>query len=341
MEIGTKTIRAPEIYGEYWFNSEPLALSALHGQVVLLHFWDFTRVNCLRTLPYLKEWDRRYRDLGLVLIGVHTPEFTFARNPEVVEQAIRRLGISYPVVTDNEYLIWTAFRNTAWPATYLVDRDGYIKFYHLGEGNYISIEHTLQALLVEAGYHGELPMLLEPLREEDRPGALCYRATPEIYTGYARGTIGNVEGLNLDSTIEYVDPSVYVDGRFYAHGRWFVDRDFMRYAGEVGSEGYILVPYHALEANAVLRPEEAGGFEVDVTQDDEPLKPDILGGDVRMNAVGRSILTVREGRVFNLVRNREFGKHILKLATSSNSSAIYSFAFVSAAIPEVVPTDRA
>ncbi len=340
MEIGTKTVHAPEIYGDFWFNSEPVAISALRGQVILIDFWDFTCINCIHTIPYLKEWHRRYSDKGLVVIGVHTPEFPFARNPELIERAIKRLGISYPVVTDNEYLIWGAYANRAWPAKYLIDRDGYIRYYHLDEGNYGTTERSIQALLVEAGYHGELPMLMQPLRDVDRIGAVCYRATPEIYTGYVRGMIGNIEGFNLDSTIDYSDPKVYVEGRFYLTGRWFIDRDSLRYEGGPNGEGSIVLPYHALEVNAVIKPEGEKDFHVFVTQDDRTLGSDMRGDDISTDEQGRTILTIDEGRMYNLVKNPEFGEHTLRLVTTSNSFAIYSFSFVSCLIPDVVLADR-
>jgi len=340
MDIGTKTVRAPEIYGDFWFNSEPIALSALRGQVVLVDFWDYTSVNCIRTIPYLLEWDRRYRDYGLVLIGVHTPEFSLARSPEVVEHAIKRLGITYPVVTDNEYLIWGAFANRVWPAKYLIDRDGYIRYTHVGEGNYTATEHAIQALLVEAGYHGGLPFPMDPVRETDRPGAVCYRTTPEIYTGYVRGMIGNVEGFNLNSTIEYTDPKVYVDGRFYAHGRWFIDRDHVRYQGGPDGEGYLVLPYHAAEVNAVVKLEGLPRLQVGVDHDDHPLTPEVKGDDISYDLQGRSFVDVDEPRMYNLVKNREFGPHTLRLMTRSNAFTIYSFTFVSCLIPEIVLTDR-
>jgi thiol-disulfide isomerase/thioredoxin len=340
MEIGPKNVRAPEIYGDFWFNSEPVAISALRGQVILIDFWDYTCVNCIRTIPYLVEWHKRYQEKGLVIVGVHTPEFPFARNPERVEEAIKRLGITYPVVTDNEYLIWSSFANRAWPAKYLIDRDGYIRYYHYGEGNYATTERTIQALLVDAGYRGELPLLMEALREADRLGAVCYRATPKIYTGYARGMLGNVEGLNLDSTIDYVDPRIYVDGRFYAHGRWFVDRDYLRYQGGPDSEGYLVLPYQALEVNAVLKPEDGKNVKVFVMQDDADLSEEIKGEDISFEEEGRSFVTVEGGRMYNLVRNRQFGAHTLKLVTSSNSFSIYSFTFVSCVVPELVLTAR-
>jgi thiol-disulfide isomerase/thioredoxin len=340
MEIGTKTVRAPEIYGDFWFNSEPIALSALRGQVVLVDFWDYTRANCLRTIPYLTEWHRRYRECGLVIIGVHTPEFSLGRDPEGVEGAIRRLGIPYAVVTDNEYLVWSALANRDWPAKYLIDRDGYVRYTHVGEGNYTATEHAIQALLVEAGYHGDLPYPMDPIRETDIPGAVCYRTTPEICTGYVRGMIGNIEGFNLNSTIEYTDPKVYVDGRFYAHGRWLVERDYVQYQGGPEAEGRIILPYHAAEVNAVMKPEGVQALPVSVEQDDHPLSRESSGEDVSFDEHGKSILAVNGPRMYNLVKNREFGQHTLKLNTRSNAFAIYSFSFATRVIPEVVLTGR-
>lgn len=340
MEIVTKTVRAPEIYGDFWFNSEPLPLSALRGQVILIDFWDYTSIGCLRAIPYVSEWHRRYRNRGLVVIGVHTPEFAFARNPGAVERALKRLGIEYPVVTDNEYLIWKAFSNRLWATKYIIDRDGYIRYIYPSEGNYTDIERAIQALVVEAGFRGELPLLMEPIRETDRPGVVCYRATPAIYTGYTRGSIGNVEGFNLKSTIEYADPKIYVDGHFYLHGRWFIERDYLRYDGSPGTEGYVLIPYHALEVYAVISPEDEPHFKFSLYQDDLPLTPETKGEDVVVDESGRSFVTVDEGRLYSLVKNREFGEHTLKLVTDSASFAIYGFSFVSSAITQVVVRER-
>ncbi len=339
MEIRPKSFRAPEIYGDFWFNSDPLPLSALHGSVILIDFWDYTSIGCLRGIPYLVEWDLRYREWGLVVIGVHTPHFGFARKAEAVSEAINRLGIGYPVVTDNQYLIWNAFGSQSWPGRFLIDRDGYVRYYYFGEGHYTEIERGIQVLLVEAGFHGELPMLMEPLRDTDRPGAVCYRTTPEIYTGYTRGSIGNVEGLNLDSTIEYVDQGIHVDGHFYLNGRWFIERDFIRYDGDPSSEGYILISYHALEVNAVINPEKERDFVFQIFQDGLPLPNELKGDDVTIDEKGHSVVRVTEGKLYNLVRNREFGEHTLKLMVNSSSFGIYAFSFVSALIPEALVSE--
>jgi len=336
MQLADRTIRAPEIYGDFWFNSGPLTLQALLGQVVLVDFWDYTCVNCHRTLPYIKEWHKRYQDKGLVIIGVHTPEFPFGKNPEYVQRAIKELQISYPIVMDNDYLIWDAFANRSWPAEYLIDKDGYIRYYHFGEGGYGHTEQAIQILLTDAGYGDDLPPIMDVIREMDKPGALCYRVTPEIYTGYLRGTLGNLEGYNPESVLRYQDPGIYVEGRFYAHGQWFSDRYKMRLEEEDGKEGYLIIRYRAAEVNAVIKPEGEKDFKVFITQDENYLSEENKGDDVMIDADGKSFLLIREPKMYNLVKNREFGDHILKLATTSNGFALYSFTFVSCLMPDLV-----
>jgi thiol-disulfide isomerase/thioredoxin len=201
-------LRAQELYGDFWFNSEPLPLSALRGQVILLEIWDYTCVSSLRAMPYVKAWDHKYHDHGLIVIGVHTPKFPFARDPEVVQKEIRRLGISFPVVMDNQQFIAAQYGNRVWPTAYLIDKNGFVRLQSEGEGSYDVLERSIQTLLHDARGGETLPTLMEPMRDEDRPGAACYRSTQEIYTGYLRGSIGNVEGYSPESVVEYADPKV-------------------------------------------------------------------------------------------------------------------------------------
>jgi thiol-disulfide isomerase/thioredoxin len=138
VEIGWERapVRAPHLAPGTWLNAGPLDLKALRGRVVLVDFWDYTCINCLRTLPYLVEWHRRYREKGLTMIGVHAPEFSFARSADFVRQAIHDYGITYPVVLDNEHRTWYAFANRYWPAKYLIDHKGYLRYKRFGEGHY-------------------------------------------------------------------------------------------------------------------------------------------------------------------------------------------------------------
>jgi thiol-disulfide isomerase/thioredoxin len=334
-EIPERTTKAHELYGDFWFNSEPVPISALRGQVVLVHFWDYTCIHCVHTLPYIKEWHRRYNADGLVVVGVHTPKHPFAKNPEEVQKAIERLGIRHPVVLDNQSVIAATYQNRFWPAIYLIDKHGYIRFCSVGEGNYRTIEQRIHVLLRDAGHRGDLPLPMEAIREEDKVGAVCYRATPELFTGYLKGSIGNVEGYSPESVVDYHDPGYYVEGKFYAVGPWMNDRNCLRLSDD-RTEGHIIVRYLALEANAVIMSEGDAGFPVLVMQDDRFLTEENKGDDIALEEDGRSIIVVTEARMYNLIKNKEFGEHTLRLSTTSRGFALFSLTFVSCVIPETV-----
>ncbi|MGH9447394.1 MAG: redoxin domain-containing protein, partial [Terriglobia bacterium] len=189
----SEKIHAPEV-GRRWINSPGLTLGQLRGRVALIDFWDYTCVNCIRTLPYVSEWHRKYRSMGLTVIGVHTPEFHFARIFEYVERAARDFGLEYPIVLDNEREVWQAYSNRCWPAKYLVDQNGYVRFYHFGEGAYSETEAAIQKLLRETRADLNLPDLMDFLRDSDKPGARCLPVTPELYLGFSRGRLGNESG---------------------------------------------------------------------------------------------------------------------------------------------------
>jgi thiol-disulfide isomerase/thioredoxin len=141
---------APEFTGiTKWLNSEPITLQQLRGKVVLVDFWTYTCINCVNTLPYVKAWNQKYKDQGLTVIGVHTPEYPFERNTDNVKTAIKRFGISYPVAQDNQYATWNAYNNQYWPAFYLIDRKGQVVYTHFGEGDYAQTEAKIQALLAQ------------------------------------------------------------------------------------------------------------------------------------------------------------------------------------------------
>jgi thiol-disulfide isomerase/thioredoxin len=145
-----KPVQAPEFTGiEKWLNSEPLTMQQLRGKVVLVDFWTYTCINCIRTLPYVKSWNEKYKDQGLVVVGVHTPEYPFERSTDNVKNAIKRFGITYPVAQDNKYATWKAYSNQYWPAFYLVNKKGQIVYTHFGEGAYQETDAKIRALLAE------------------------------------------------------------------------------------------------------------------------------------------------------------------------------------------------
>jgi cytochrome c biogenesis protein CcdA/thiol-disulfide isomerase/thioredoxin len=172
---------APDFTGtQRWFNSKPLSLAALRGRVVLIDFWTYTCINCIRTLPYLKAWDERYRRAGLTIVGVHSPEFGFEKNADNVQRAVKSFGLRYPVVQDNDLATWSAWGNQYWPAEYLVDTRGKVRHVHFGEGEYDKSEAAIRALLAERG--AQLGGMAHP-RD---PYTITREATPETYLGSAR-----------------------------------------------------------------------------------------------------------------------------------------------------------
>lgn len=193
---------APEFrVGGEWFNSDTLTLKDLRGQVVLVDFWTYTCINCQRTLPYLKSWYDKYNDKGLVIIGVHAPEFEFEKDPKNVAQAIKDFGIIYPVMQDNDFSTWRAYKNNYWPAKYLIDKDGNIRYTHFGEGDYDKTESAIQELLKETG--------AEITENPSNPIVATYGRTPETYLGSERG--GNESYITYsgkwNQSREYTSPT--------------------------------------------------------------------------------------------------------------------------------------
>jgi cytochrome c biogenesis protein CcdA/thiol-disulfide isomerase/thioredoxin len=210
--------KAPDVHDiSAWINSRPLSLNGLRGKVVLVDFWTYSCINCLRTLPYLKAWDARYRSKGLVILGVHTPEFAFEHDLGNVRKAVKRLGIGYPVALDNGYGTWKAYSNNYWPADYLVDQAGRVRDVHFGEGDYAKTERNIR-LLLEAGQAGRLP---QAGRDTDRT-PLEIR-TPESYLGYLR--IGNYTGspLRTDRPAAYRFPASLTQDSYAYAGTWKVE----------------------------------------------------------------------------------------------------------------------
>jgi len=344
--LDPQVVRMPDFAPGEWLNTEqPLSKEALRGRVLLVDFWDYTCVNCIRTLPYVIAWHERYAALGLTVIGVHSPEFRFARARAQIEAAIHEFGIRYPVLLDNEYATWTRFANRAWPTKYLIDAQGYLRYTAQGEGAYQETEHAIQMALRERDPAISLPDLLPPLRPEDTPGAVCYRPTPELYAGYERGALGNREGYAPGHPMVYrlPRPQERREARFYAGGIWQAGQESFAFAGQDG--GRIVLTYRAATVNAVLSP-SADPVEVllnlrppdvppliEVRQDGAPLTPLNAGEDVQIGADGVSTIVVTRPRMFELVRNPDFGVHEVELVFRAHGLALYGFTFTSCVAP--------
>ncbi|MFI5252291.1 MAG: redoxin family protein [Bacteroidota bacterium] len=328
--------RTPEIYGDYWFNSEPIPLNALRGYTVLIHFWDYTSLASLHMISYIKEWYKRYEDKGLYIIGVHSPAFSFGKDPVHVRKAIERLGIKYPVVMDNERMIWGAFGARVLPTQVLIDKHGYISVTQDGEGSYLNFEHSIQSQLSDSGYRADFPIVMEPLRDMDRPGAITYKATPEILGGYHGGRIGNIEGYVPESTGHFEDPGFYLEGRVYLAGDWLITRDHLQLNESDGGEGHLSLLYNAKEVCAVVSPEGEMQFQVFIKQNGKYLNAESKGEDILIDDDGRSYFLVNEARLYKIINNKEYNEYKLTLSTRSNGFALYSISFVSSLITGVI-----
>ena len=285
-----------------WLNSEPLDPAGLRGKVVLVDFWTLTCINWLRTEPHVRAWARAYRDDGLVVIGVHTPEFSFEREVDLIRKAVEDRDIDYPVAVDSEYGIWNAFANHYWPALYFIDTEGVIRDHHFGEGEYAQSEERIQRLLgIEREFASVEGAGVEA--EADWPNL----RTPETYLGFARGgALGSPDDLRLNEWA----PS----------GQWTIDSENV-VLNEAG--GSIAFRFHARDAHAVM----SGGadrvipFRVLV---DGEAPGESHGVDV--DAGGKGVLG--SGRMYQLVRQRgEVRERTLEITFRESGAEAYSFTF--------------
>lgn len=323
MPLVTEPVRCPQIQTDRWLNGGPVQQAA--GTVVLVDFWDYTCVNCLATLPYLRGWDARYRDLGLRIVGVHAPEFEFARDAGNVARALGELGITWPVAIDNDYKTWQAYANRYWPAKYLADGRGYLRYYHFGEGGYGETEQAIQGLLRELRPDVSLPELMEPVRGRDAPGAVCYRPTPELYLGYARGLFGHQKQIRDDQPARYDYPARRAMNAAYLDGTWTVRREH----AEAGAGAALSVWYQAAEVNLVLHPgDEAAAPVLDIELDDAPVPERLRGEDVQADG-GTTVVRVEEPRMYRLIRGDAFEEHEVRLRARTAGVRVYAFTFVS------------
>lgn len=232
-----------------YINTENIKIEKLKGKVVLVDFWTYSCINCIRTLPYLTSWDSKYRDMGLVMIGVHTPEFGFEKSRDNVIDATIKHGVEYAVVQDNSYATWNAYNNRFWPRKYLIDGDGFIRYDHIGEGGYKETELKIQELLSELGKDASDVEVTKGVRE-----GISLLRSPELYAGYffnlPRGQdIGNEEGLQPEKIVEYIIPSSLKRDVIYLEGSWQSNRDDLEL---VGDSGKIALKFRGSEVNIVV-----------------------------------------------------------------------------------------
>jgi thiol-disulfide isomerase/thioredoxin len=269
-----------------------LTMKGLRGRVVLIDFWTYSCINCLRTLPHVREWDSRYRDAGLTIVGVHTPEFAFERVASNVRENVKKLELHYPVALDNDFGTWEAWHNQYWPAKYLIDRNGHVRYYHFGEGEYAATEEAIRTLLgaeappasnlADDGPHGEL--------------------TPESYLGFARIARNGGDAVANDAEHTYRLPAMLADNELAFGGSWRVERE----RAIAGRAARLRLDYRARNVYLVL----TGTGSVRVLVDGKPERTVRVTGD----------------RLYALVERPKIGDHLLELRFSPGVAG-YAFTF--------------
>ena len=288
----------PPLQATRWVNSAPLSAEALREKVVLVDFWEYTCINWIRTSPYVKAWNRDYAKFGLVVVGVHAPEFEFGKRPENIDRGIRDHGLTYPIAIDNDFAIWQAFGNDAWPAKYLFDAQGKLVNRWVGEGSYDQIESEIRRLLMAADPGTKLP----PVSSEA--------------TAFAKAGQPSYAGITGES---YVGARRRERGMFKLEGDWRSGGEFVELQSGTGK---IVLPFTAGEVNLVAQPGPSGKSAMTVLLDEKPIG-EARGADVGSDGVARFD---RSGMI-RLVAHAPLKKHVLTLVASEPGVRAYVFTF--------------
>ena len=282
-----------------WLNSAPLSGKTLRGKVVLVNFWTYTCINSLRPLPYVKSWTAKYKDAGLVVIGVHTPEFSFEHERMNVETAVRTLNVTFPVAIDSKTRIWQSFNNQAWPAQYLVDAKGRIRYHHFGEGDYAEIERVIQELLKENGATGLAPdtVSISGVGIEAAPDWTDERS-PETYIGYRQAeNFASPEKVHKDAIQIFSKPGELSLNHWGLTGSWNVNAES---AVLQAVPGKIVFRFHSRDLHLVLAPAKDGKPVRFVVKLDGAAPGENCGLDTAPDGSGE----VREPRLYQLIRQK-------------------------------------
>ncbi|MGY5144100.1 MAG: redoxin family protein [Candidatus Nitrosopumilus sp. bin_32a] len=314
--------KAPELVGiADYLNTTPEELKKeIKGKVVLYDVWTYSCINCIRTLPYITAWSDKYSEEGLLVIGIHSPEFEFEKYPENVKMAIEKHGINYPVVLDNDMETWKAFENRYWPRKYIADHEGYIRYDHIGEGGYQETEKIIQKLLEErsTSLGIQLPSTSSLVDVEEFQHSLF--RTPELYFGYKfaqnRNQLGSEEGFQPGKTISYLEPENIDLHKFYPIGDWKNYDDSMELVSETGT---IKLLYNAKEVNIVTE----NIAELEIFLDGKPLPSEYSGKDI----TGDNILQVKEPGLYNIINSDTSSSHLVEIKVKGEGFQIFTFTF--------------
>ena len=335
---------APEFGGiEAWINGGPLTMEELRGQVVLIDFWTYTCINCIRTFPFLKQWNSRYADDGLVIVGVHSPEFEFEKDYDNVVEATQNEALAWTMAQDNDFVTWRRYNNRFWPAKYLIDKDGMVRYTHFGEGGYAETEDLIRELLAEADPNFLANNLPLPEDQTVDPAFLIARdaeVTRELYGGYERGESdllfgrgGYVQQMQyFDSKDQVANFSITEDQqphKIYFEGAWHVGPESSTHGRTTELfEDYLALVYSATSVNAVLTSDSGKPYKLRITVDGEYLTDSNKGSDIIIGDDGESYLWVTSPSLYNVISNDSYvWRQNLKMASNSPDFGLFAFTF--------------
>jgi thiol-disulfide isomerase/thioredoxin len=320
--------------GVTWLNSPPLTMAGLRGKVVMIDFWEYTCINCIRTFPQNKIWYARYQKYGFEIIGVHDPEFQIAYDVSNVRAAVERFALPYPILVDDKFYVWNHYRNESWPSRFLIDANGYARYHIDGEGDDRNFELAIRKLLVEAHPGLTFPDSYTLPGDDDPSRSGCGGLpTPEMYVGpwYGRGVLSNDSGYHLDQKYDYKLPKHVDDGRAAVSGAWETNKNGMIYRGSAQEPSELAsrlrMKYHATELYSVLNVADGKPEKLYIQQDGKYLSAEEKGADVKIDAQGRSYIDVDSSRMYYVVVDRKFSSHTVDLIPTAPGLMVDSFTF--------------
>ena len=314
--------KAPNLVGiSHYLNTSSEELEEkMKDKVILYDIWTYSCINCIRTLPFITSWDEKYSDNGLLIIGIHSPEFEFEKDPKNVKMAIEKYNVTYPVVMDNSMETWKAFENNYWPRKYIADHEGNLRYDHIGEGDYQKTEKIIQQLLNERA----IAMNIENISEEqlvviEEFEHTLFR-TPELYFGYkfaqSRNQLGSDEGFQAEKVVKYNEPNKVELNKFYPIGNWKNHKDSMELTESTGS---IRISFNAKEVNIVTK----NNAQLEIFLDGIPLTEEHAGSDINFG----NKIDVSNAGMYNIISTQSSISHTMEILIEGKGFQAFTFTF--------------
>ena len=314
--------KAPNLVGiSHYLNisSEELT-KKMENKVILYDIWTYSCINCIRTLPFITSWDEKYSDQGLLIIGIHSPEFEFEKDPQNVKIAIKKYGITYPVVMDNNMETWKAFENNYWPRKYIADHEGNLRYDHIGEGSYQETEKVIQQLLDERSIALDIENISENKLVIIEEFEHTLFRTPELYFGYKfaqnRNQLGSDEGFQPEIIVKYSEPNNIELNKFYPIGNWKNHEDSMQLTESTGS---IKVSFDAKEMNIVTE----NNAQLEIFLDGVPLTKKHAGSDI----IFGNKMDVSNAGMYNIINSETRIAHTMEIVIEGKGFQVFTFTF--------------